>query len=423
MILKELKAEVLGKDIICYRRNYEQDYKLETLCTGVVVGFKTNKNDDADIKDVFIISCLIVTSENFLIEGYINNWYSASTDDKYRASFSGKQRTKRTINKILKNSIKFNDWIYYNKYNKNYVELDGKYTRYESTDDVTVGLECDFSYQYEYKKYIPTKCINKSNPDFLQQITILNRIKNDGNSIDERILMYNEYDVINYNVENYEILGYYIKHNEDDVYIPKECISENDNKDKAFDELIKKYEDSLGDSVTDDIKRILVDNFKNEYEINTLKLKNEIANIRFYNIDNTIKIITENVKDLNTKTALLYKIVNDNYATLNKKIDTVEVKLTKYVDNVKDSLQKQIDINYEKANNFRLYHVWVTNDVVAEISQSGLKNLIYNDYKDVQLSESEHAKLMSEYASRYDTGSRISNSDYYVNCGNIRKVG
>jgi len=202
MILKELKAEVLGKDIICYRRNYEQDYKLETLCTGVVVGFKTNKNDDADIKDVFIISCLIVTSENFLIEGYINNWYSASTDDKYRASFSGKQRTKRTINKILKNSIKFNDWIYYNKYNKNYVELDGKYTRYESTDDVTVGLECDFSYQYEYKKYIPTKCINKSNPDFLQQITILNRIKNDGNSIDERILMYNEYDVINYNVEN-----------------------------------------------------------------------------------------------------------------------------------------------------------------------------------------------------------------------------
>ena len=148
--------------------------------------------------------------------------------------------------------------------------------------------------------------------------------------------------------------------------------------------------------------------------------ENVYSNIRFYNIDNTIKDITENVKDLNRQTADLYRIVKENYKAVNEKIDKVEEKMKKSMETAYKSLQEQIDVNYVKANNYRLYGVWCSNDELTKITKSGLKNMVKDESNGHALSDSEYKKIVESFQ-MLSASNFIDHSDYTIRKGEFYK--
>jgi len=364
MTKTEMEKNFLGKRVSFFKKNYSESLYSAVIegpakiISGYILGYKSYKDNGDGVGFP-----LLLTDDGYIIYVLLRE-HRCDIGFYYCVVDSKKPLSKKKINYALKNNVFFDYWMYFNTYEKDLVRVSGlEYEGKKGWEDYTqFGFEYFEGYKKEIKKYDISKCIRKDNPDYIKKtILILNRVKNNGESIDDKILMYHEYEVVKYEIENQQVIGYYIKHADETFFIPKECLYEASNIDSDYDKLISDYSDSLNPELPDYIKILMINNFKNEYELTVLKFKNEINNIRFYNTDNSIKIITENIKNLNEKTQYLHDLINSNYTTLNKKIDGVEIELKKYIDLSTGKLKEQIDMNYERANNYRLYKKWVLN--------------------------------------------------------------
>jgi len=213
-------------------------------------------------------------------------------------------------------------------------------TSHGSTDDLWLSYHqynyqaCNLKNEDWYKSYFLT------DPDVKSSIKLLTLVHKNGELPDDLLINF-DYPVHRFEIKKQEVVGYYITHKDAERYIPKECTKENNNKvSNKIDKVTSDFASKLDKSIPSELKFLITENFRNNLEIEKLKVNNEIAKIKNYLYEDNFKLMGEALVGVNSKIdALNYKI-DKNLSDVLKKINSLENNFNNKINKINERLSK-----------------------------------------------------------------------------------
>lgn len=163
------------------------------------------------------------------------------------------------------------------------------------------------------------------------------------------ILMDYEYKVERYEVKQNKIIGYFIQHNENDLYIPVECTVGDLKIPNKFEKISIEFSKTISDDVSIELKNLMVNDFKNCLEIEQLKTYYEFSKVKNHLYEENFKILADSLSGAYKE----IEKINSNISGVLKKIERIEKDfndgLKKLESNISEKIS-QLNQNIYKAN-------------------------------------------------------------------------